>query len=216
MRDCRPRRFPLCWGMDEYKVSARWYDFVVGRPLASVFRRMAGLAGGASPVLDICSGTGLLAEVFLDSGIKAVGVDISPAMLEVSRARRPFLPAVRADAVALPFQSGVFQAATLTFALHEKAEDTRRRILAEALRVVSPAGRLIIADYRHPRGASRIGAWAVQAVERLAGSEHYAHYRHWMRNGATEGFLERTGVRWRMRRTVLSATAGLYEVFPEA
>ncbi|GAB7022079.1 hypothetical protein JCM12178A_06370 [Salidesulfovibrio brasiliensis] len=198
--------------MDEYAVSANWYDFIVGRPLASVFRRMSGLLAGQGAVLDICSGTGLLAEVFAGAGIPATGVDLSPAMLAVSRKKRPHIPVALADATALPFLDASFPAATLTFALHEKPEPVRQAIFREAIRVVGPHGLVVLADYRHPHGASRLGAWGVHCVERLAGGEHFANYRNWMRTGAAEGFLDRMNARWKLRRTALSGTTGLYFV----
>lgn len=200
--------------MDDYQITARWYDFLVGKPLSSVFRRMTGLLTGCESVLDICCGTGLLAGIFDDANIRAVGLDKSEAMLNVAHKKHPNLPFVHGNAESLPFPNNTFAACTITFALHEKPRVMRQAILSEAMRVVRPEGRVVIADYSHPQGASRIGSWAVHMVERLAGQEHYRNFADWMRYGATEGFLDESGYTWHRHRFVLSGTAALYTIAP--
>lgn len=53
----------------------------------------------AARVLDVGCGSGLLAQVLIEAGYEAVGVDASPAMIELART---VAPAARFDVVRLP------------------------------------------------------------------------------------------------------------------
>jgi demethylmenaquinone methyltransferase/2-methoxy-6-polyprenyl-1,4-benzoquinol methylase len=84
----------------------RWRRFLVSR-----------LPGGGR-VLDVATGTGLVAEELLRRGYQVTGVDQSPEMLAV--ARRRFGDRVRlidASASSLPLSSGSFDHLTFTYLL---------------------------------------------------------------------------------------------------
>jgi arsenite methyltransferase len=100
-------------------------------------------------VVDIGSGPGfLVAEMASDVGPEGhvAGVDPSESMLALAR-RRDGAGAVEhrvADALALPFGDGSFDAAVSTQVL-EYVDDVPRA-LAEARRVLRPGGRLLVLD----------------------------------------------------------------------
>ena len=183
--------------MDEYARIARFYDRAVGPALRPVHRSMAaGLAAkGLRSVLDLCCGTGTLAGMMTDKGFRAVGVDLSPAMLAQARKKHPAATFIDGDAASLFFDDDSFDAAVVSFALHEKPESTALAILAEARRVVRTGGTILAADYRipSPMQAHWVGA-LVHGVERLAGREHYGHFRRYMEKGGTDAFLTRAGL----------------------
>jgi ubiquinone/menaquinone biosynthesis C-methylase UbiE len=55
-----------------------------------------------------------------------------------------------ADMIDLPFADGTFDVVTSALAIHNIATaDGRRRAVAEAMRVLRPGGRLLLADFRH-------------------------------------------------------------------
>lgn len=54
------------------------------------------------------------------------------------------------DATALTLPSAAYDRALIFFLLHEQPADVRARTLAEALRVVRPGGRIVIADFARP------------------------------------------------------------------
>lgn len=55
-----------------------------------------------------------------------------------------------ADMTALPFDDGSFDLVTAALSIHNiPTEDGRRRAVAEAIRVLRPGGRLLIADFRY-------------------------------------------------------------------
>ena len=198
--------------MDEYGRIARLYDPLVGPPLRPVHGAMAELlAETGGPVLDLCCGTGLLAGRIAALGLAVTGVDLSPHMLAVARARRPGPEYLLADASALPLPDNHFAAASISFALHEKPLETARAILNEARRLIRPGGRVLVADYLPPSpGQSRFTGAAIRLVERLAGRGHHAHFSDYMACGGAIPLLEAAGLSARLTRTFMSGWVGLY------
>jgi demethylmenaquinone methyltransferase/2-methoxy-6-polyprenyl-1,4-benzoquinol methylase len=101
-------------------------------------------------VLDLAAGTGVSTVELRRSGARAVACDFSLGMLQAGqavRARRD-VPFVAGDALRLPFASGSFDAATISFGLRNVSSvDTA---LQEMLRVVRPGGRLVICEFSRP------------------------------------------------------------------
>jgi len=183
--------------MDEYARFAKIYDPLIGPVLRPVHRAMlAALSSRQSrKVVDLCCGTGLMAGMISDAGMKVVGVDLSPSMLHVAREKHPNATFIDGDATSLIFSDGEFDAATISFALHEKPEAIAFGILSEALRVVRQGGLILVADYRQPVPMQSMWmGWAIAAVERMAGKDHYNHFSKYMNNGGTETFMGRAGL----------------------
>jgi demethylmenaquinone methyltransferase / 2-methoxy-6-polyprenyl-1,4-benzoquinol methylase len=106
-------------------------------------------------VIDVAAGTGKLAAVLADRvgpfG-RVVAVDLSPAMVERgSAATRDLvqLEFVLADAMALPFDDGRFDAATIAFGLGTLPDLVAG--LKELRRVVRPGGRVVCLEPTMPR-----------------------------------------------------------------
>ena len=88
-------------------------------------------------VLEIGVGTGRYAVPLQKSGIRVVGVDISPKM--VARGlEKGMRDAVFADGAHLPFRDATFDAVTSSHVLHLVAD--WRTVLQEAARVLRPEG----------------------------------------------------------------------------
>ena len=108
------------------------------------------LAGaGVGQLLDIGSGTGSSAEALADMADHITGLDRSPEMLNMARARLADVPADRWDLVqgdfhALPFAKHSFDTVLLHQVLHFAANPLLP--LAEAARVCVPGGRIAIVD----------------------------------------------------------------------
>jgi ubiquinone/menaquinone biosynthesis C-methylase UbiE len=197
--------------VDEYARIARLYDAVVGPFLRPVYRGVLDELPRTGRVLDLCCGTGALTALAAERTGDAVGVDNSPAMIARAAVARPGVEFIRADATRLPFGERGFDAVVLSFALHEKETDTGRAMLREARRVLGPDGLLLVADYRAPRTVPGLAArQAVALVERMAGKQHFAHYRQYMRTGGSRAFLERAGFSPDLAATFLFGCAGLY------
>lgn len=124
------------------------------------WRRLAARAAteNLSPcgrILDLATGTGDLANDLhsFAPGARIYGADFTRPMLE--RAAAKFgggsFAWVEADALALPFCDGFFDAATIAFGLRNVAD--RPRALAEMARVLRPGGRLAILEFGRPHNA---------------------------------------------------------------
>ena len=101
-------------------------------------------------VLDACCGTGDLALASVAAGGRVTGVDFSERMLERARRKSDTVEWVRADMLALPFENGSFDAATVGFGVRNL--DDLERGLAELRRVLKRGGRIGILEITRPRG----------------------------------------------------------------
>jgi ubiquinone/menaquinone biosynthesis C-methylase UbiE len=144
------------------------------------------LPPGARRVLDLCTGTALVPDVVAAArpATFVVGLDLSPEMLGVGemklqRAGHTNAALVRADAGRLPFGDGAFDAATVSFGLHELPTAVRERAVREVARVLRPGGALVVADLDRP---ARLG-WVLDAY--LAVGEP-AHAREVLGEGLAE------------------------------
>jgi demethylmenaquinone methyltransferase/2-methoxy-6-polyprenyl-1,4-benzoquinol methylase len=105
-------------------------------------------------VLDACCGTGDLALADLHAGAReVVGLDFSAAMLERARRKSGAVEWVRGDMLALPYEAGSFDVATVGFGVRNV--DDLEAGLRELRRVLRPGGRLGVLEITRPRGALR-------------------------------------------------------------
>jgi demethylmenaquinone methyltransferase/2-methoxy-6-polyprenyl-1,4-benzoquinol methylase len=102
-------------------------------------------------VLDACCGTGDLAVAAEREGGVVTGLDFSPRMLERARRKSDTVEWIEGDLLALPFDDGSFDAATVGFGVRNVAD--LEAALVELRRVLRPGGRLAILEITQPRGA---------------------------------------------------------------
>lgn len=135
--------------------------------------------GGLGAFLDIGTGTGRMAELFAPRARHVTGLDKSPDMLRLARARLQSLPAdrfelVQGDFSAMPLADGAFDTVLLHQVLHYA--QAPGEVLAEAARVTRPGGRIVIADYaahdreelRQRHAHARLGFREDQLVQSLS------------------------------------------------
>lgn len=100
--------------------------------------------------LDLCAGTGDFALALQARGAAVIAADLSAPMLRFARRRAGgALPAVVANAFALPFPDACFAAATIGFGLRH-SEDDLPALLREVRRVMRPGGTLVVLELSHP------------------------------------------------------------------
>ncbi len=144
-------------------------------------------------VIDIASATGAQCRLLARAGMTVTGIDLSEAMI-TSAGRRGGRDVhyVCGSAFHLPFADDSFDASLLLLALHEHNEEERKQMLVEALRVVRPDGRLLIADYTIPSHWRFHLPWqTIWLIERLAGADHLAGFRDFVARGGLVGLLAR-------------------------
>ena len=108
-------------------------------------------------LLDIGCGTGtldlLLYKRFPD--LSVVGLDIDPTVLTIAQRkivqRQVQLPLSLASADCLPYANDSFDHVLSTFMLHHLTTPQKKRMLAEAWRVLRPDTRLLILDFGPPQ-----------------------------------------------------------------
>lgn len=104
-------------------------------------------------VLDACCGTGDLAIAAEREGGIVTGLDFSVEMLVRARRKSLTIEWVQGDVLALPYDGGSFDAATVGFGVRNVAD--LRAGLLELRRVLRPGGRLAILEITQPRGPLR-------------------------------------------------------------
>jgi demethylmenaquinone methyltransferase/2-methoxy-6-polyprenyl-1,4-benzoquinol methylase len=113
-------------------------------------RRAVDLArvGPGSRALDVATGTGDLAIALAERGAEVVGSDFSEGMLERARAKSAAVRWEQANALALPYGDGEFDAATVGFGARNFSDLGAG--LAEMVRVVRPGGRVVVLEITTP------------------------------------------------------------------
>ena len=134
------------------------------------WRRVAAAAAvrPGDRVLDAACGTGDLALADLRAGAASVtGLDFSTMMLERARRKSAAVDWVDGDLLALPFEDGSFDAATIGFGIRNVGE--LELALAELRRVLRHGGRVAILEITRPRGMLRpfFSLWFDRFVPRL-------------------------------------------------
>jgi demethylmenaquinone methyltransferase/2-methoxy-6-polyprenyl-1,4-benzoquinol methylase/ArsR family transcriptional regulator len=141
---------------------------------------------GDKPVrrlLDLGAGTGRMLELFAPQADRAVGVDLSSAMLAVARGRLEERGARnvdlrQGDLYALPVQRNAFDLAIMHQVLHYL--DDPARAVREAARALAPGGRLLIVDFA-PHGEEAL-------------RERHAHRRLGFSDAEVRELLARAGL----------------------
>lgn len=133
-------------------------------------------------LLDVGTGTGRMAELFVPRSNHVVALDKSPEMLRIARARLQALPAgsvdlVQGDFTDLPFAPNQFDTVVFHQVLHY-AQDPAA-VLAEAARVSRPGARIAIVD--------------LAAHDREELRERHAHARLGFSDEQMLGFLGEAG-----------------------
>lgn len=105
------------------------------------------------PVLVVGAGQGLIVAELQKRGLQCEGVDFSTGMIRYAKLRRG-LSLIQADAKAMPLKNGSYRTVIYATGVVDFIGDETeiKRILEEARRIVSPAGKTFVAFYRMSAG----------------------------------------------------------------
>ena len=193
---------------------ARIYDpvnTVMTAGMHHAWRRRAADLTGVGPgsrALDVATGTGDLAVELASRGAAVTGMDFSPAMLELARAKAPELEFEEGDALALRYGDAEFDAVTVGFGARNFADLDQG--LREMARVTKPGGRVVVLEIttpQRPPSSWFFRAWfdrIVPLLGRVAGdSDAYTYLPNSVRRfpgpealGASMAAAGLTDVRW--------------------
>lgn len=121
-----------------------WGEVSTRRYLATLLAWLRDTAAPSAPVLDLACGTGQLAAALTQHHLNVVGLDVSPAMIAIARARTPSARFEVGNLTALPFPSATFGAVICLFDSLNHLTPTELPVaLAESARVLVPGGILL-------------------------------------------------------------------------
>lgn len=150
--------------------------------------------------LDVACGWGYVVQEFARRVRKAVGVDLTPEMIDLARrvAAERKVAGVEfhvGDVEALPFEPGSFEIVICRFSFHHFPDPARA--LREMRRVLAPGGRIVVYDFVAPREENR--SRLHNAIEAERDPTHVRMYSP----REFEDLVEQCGLAERMRVTTL-------------
>ena len=177
----------------EYSLSAKLYDPLLHLAVSPIrqailfelydYKRKA--------ILDLCCGTGNQMKLLARNGFTNLHcLDLSPAMLKIAQKGEHSINIYERDATVTGFDNGRFDAAIISFALHEKERSIRERLLTEAHRILKPAGRLLIVDYVFDDRTKLLARYAISLVEWFAGGDHYLNFKDYITSGGLPNLVD--------------------------
>jgi ubiquinone/menaquinone biosynthesis C-methylase UbiE len=171
---------------------------ILGRPLPRMVELIGEAIHGATRVLEVAAGTGLVTPTLARSAVEVVATDYAPAMVERLRGRVQSLRlsntrCEQADIYSLPFEPGSFDAVVAANVLHLVPD--LPGALAAIRRVLRPGGRLVAPTFCHDE--TRV-SWVVSRLMALSG---FPAHRRFSAQTLKEA-IEKAGVRTGRTETV--------------
>lgn len=138
---------------------AATYDDFVGGVTSRLVDRLLDAAGvvPGTRVLDIATGPGYAAAEAAGRGALVVGIDVAAAMVQLARGRYPGIDFRVADAEALPFEAGAFDAVVGNFMILHLARP--EQAVSEFVRVLKPGGRVALSAWDQPIRMRMLGVF---------------------------------------------------------
>ena len=144
--------------MDHHDATRRSYDAVAGAYADGLRGELAGKpldrallaalveqAPAGAPIGDLGCGPGHVTGWLAARGAAAVGIDLSPGMVEVARREQPAAEFRVGDLLSLPAADGEFGAVVAFYSIIHLAPDELPGALAEMYRVLRPGGLALLA-----------------------------------------------------------------------
>ncbi|MFF7635111.1 class I SAM-dependent methyltransferase [Kitasatospora sp. NPDC008050] len=122
--------------------------------LASLVER----ADGLGPVADLGCGPGHVAGWLAGRGARSVGIDLSPAMVDIARREHPAAEFRVGDLLHLPAADGEFGAAVALYSVIHLEPSELRAAFEEVRRVLRPAG-LLLVGFHLGAGTRHLAEW---------------------------------------------------------
>jgi len=177
--------------VEEYRYTAKIYDQLLGPFIKPIRIRVLSLVKKYkyTSILDVCCGTGDQLKLLKSHGFKGQGVDLSDAMLEVSRQGEHKADCIKRDATHMHYEDAAFDLVMTAFALHEKDHTSARKILEEMVRVTKEGGDILIVDYELSEKTSPFSKWMIYFIEWIAGGDHYLNFKSYIQKGGLPELL---------------------------
>jgi phosphatidylethanolamine/phosphatidyl-N-methylethanolamine N-methyltransferase len=150
---------------------------ILGGPIPAMVERARRAVEGASSVLEVAAGTGLVTLAIAGAAQRIVATDYAAGMVErlrfkLNAAGVSNVEVKQADVYALPFAAGTFDAVVAANVLHLVPDD--RAALAALRRMLKPTGRLIVPTYCHQETLLARSVSRVLALTGFPGSRRFS------------------------------------------
>lgn len=186
-----------------------FYDTIIAPNQDKLFGQIKNLIEPQSEIIDVGCGTGRLAFALADQCKSVLGIDLSKR--NIDRAQLTLLQQPNDQIIfrhrnlseILNEGQTHFDFAVLTFVIHEVNEEERIILLNEIAQV---ADKIIIGDYFVPKPSGFDGYFS-EAIEFLAGAEHYKNYKSYMANGGITYLANKAGLKIMNEITNQSSTS---------
>ncbi len=206
---------------DAYQNIARRYDRLfenMNKGLRVAGMRLFRPSKGMN-ILDVGCGTGTQLELYQRYGCNLYGIDASPAMLEVARARlRESARLELGDATSTPFENQQFDLIFCMLTLHEMAAQTRSEVFTEMKRILKEDGHILLIDF-HPGPYQPLDGWKSKVIiflsEFTAGGDHYKHYRQYMALKGLPTLVTQNGLEIEKQSILAGGTFAIMLVSPK-
>jgi ubiquinone/menaquinone biosynthesis C-methylase UbiE len=111
--------------------------------LIDAFKRLSGLPAG-SRVADLGCGSGVFTNLLHQAGYNCIGLDLSPKLIGIARAKFPEVEFLEGDVEHLPFATESLDGILLSGLVHHLPDPSR--CAAEVFRVLRRGGRFVAFD----------------------------------------------------------------------
>jgi ubiquinone/menaquinone biosynthesis C-methylase UbiE len=138
------------------------------------------------------------------------GLDLDERMIHFASTKYPLIPFICADAEKIPVKDSCVKGVILSYALHDKYPETRKKILEEIRRIMCHEGKVVFVDFECPWSRrSKMASLYIYGIERMAGSAHFKNGRNFLAQGGLRSFLEKNNLAEIERHDVELAHTGM-------
>ena len=148
-------------------------------------------------MIEIACGTGVLSLAMAHKAGHVTGIDLSEEMIATARrsAVSRKIGNIRFELLDASRLSGIpdnsYDKAVTSLSMHQFDRDVALKVISEMRRI---AQRIIIADYNSPMHKGQAKSLA-EAIEWMAGGDHYRNFRYYMKNNGIAGLAKEAGLR---------------------
>lgn len=170
-------------------------------------------------ILDVGCGTGTHLELYQRYRCHLYGLDTSPSMLAIARARLGAAAHLDlSDATNMPYDDHKFDMIISMLTLHEMSAPTRSQALVEMKRVLKHCGHYLLIDF-HPGPYQPLQGWISKLIiffsELVAGREHFKNYRQFLATQGLTSLAAQHHLEIEKQRILAGGTFALYLATPQ-
>jgi SAM-dependent methyltransferase len=174
-----------------------FYDMFIAPNQDKLFGQIKDLIEPDSRIIDVGCGTGRLEFALAEKCKSVLGIDLSKrnidkAQLTLSKQPEKKVSFQHTNVSEIDNDGQLhFDFAILTYVIHEVNEEERIDLLSDIARI---ADKIIVGDYLVPR-PDNIGSYFSEAVEFIAGREHYRNFKSYISDGGIYHLADKAGLK---------------------